>query len=1099
MLRAPDISNDVERIEALMSLHILDTPPEERFDRLTRIAAKHFDVPIVLVSLVDANRQWFKSCFGLDVRETGRDISFCGHAIASKETLVVEDTLKDVRFADNPLVTGEPKIRFYAGQPLKGPEDLPIGTLCLIAKEPRRLHPDDLSILRDLAAAVEAEISFLSLAELNKKLIDARTEERKALEERDRFFTNSLDLLCVAGYDGFFKRVNPMLAKTLGYTVEELLAKPFMEIVHPEDREPTQRAIERVAQGNDVVEFENRNLSKDGVYHTFAWSAPASTKGDNAVYALGRDITERKRMEEALRDSEDRFKTLVEHSPEAIVLLDIEANCFIDCNVNALELFQLDRETFLRSNPVALSPPIQMDRRPSEEVAMEKIGLALEGNTTVFEWLHLNSNGDVIPCEVRLVRLPSTEGTLVRASITDISQRKEAEEELRVAKEAAESANQAKSQFLANMSHEIRTPMNAVIGMTEVVLDTELSDIQRDYLRTALDSAESLMAIINEILDFSKIEAGKLELEKFPFSLRESLGDTMKSLALRLTEPGIELAWHVDADVPDMVIGDSLRLRQIVVNLVGNSIKFTPHGEIVVNVSLGDVKSERIEEGDIVKFKFHVRDTGIGIPPDRLEAVFSAFQQVDSSTTRRFGGTGLGLAICSRLVTLMGGDISVESEVGVGTTFQFTTSLPITTGNAEPRQDVLSLEGQRVLVVDDNQTNRTILKEMLSKWGLKVTLAEDVDSALDNVDELINSNLALPVVITDLHMPGKDGFDFCRELRKRPACNQTKIIMLTSGASEHDSKVCKQLEISRYLLKPAKQSELLNAILFCTGGTKRQLAPAPSTPKEMQDVASKHVLLVEDGKANQKLALALLQRWGHEVKIANNGLEALSAFEDDDFDLILMDVQMPEMDGLEATREIRRIERNKGGHTPIVAMTAHAMTGDREKCLEAGMDGYLSKPIRRDEVFNTLEQLTQTANLNTGRATMIPHGETKNDNSGAEYTGIEWDEAMRVVGDDETILKDVVDASIGELGTLRGRLKVAVAAHDGEQIKRTAHSVQGTLRIFKNEAASTIVDELQVRGGNGQMDGIEESFQVLDGLLESILNELVEYKSKKGT
>ena len=1081
MLPAPDLPNEADRVAALHELNLLDTPPEERFDRLTRIASKLFNVPIALISMVDTDRQWFKSSQGLELKETPRDISICGHAIVQDEPFVIENALEDIRFADNPLVIGEPKIRFYAGHPLHGRNDNLIGTLCIVDTAPRSFDESDQKALQDLARIVDTELSLGELSNLHQELVESQFHERKAEEENRHIFTTSMDLLCVVGFDGFFHRVNPMFSKTLGFTEEELLSSPVMEFVHPDDRESTQAAIEEVAQGTDVVEFENRSLCKDGSFRWTAWSAPASRENDDCLYAVGRDITERKAIERALRESEARFRSLFEHTPEAVVLVDMESGTFTDANQNAQDLYLLDRESLLKVGPVEVSPPVQPNGRNSREMAEEKIREALAGKLTVFEWVHTRSNGQEVPCEVRLVPMPDAEHLTVRASVTDISWRKEAEMALQQAKEAAEAANQAKSEFLANMSHEIRTPMNAVIGMTEMVLDMDLPEVQRDYLQTALNSAESLMSIINEILDFSKIEAGKLQLERIPFSLREFLGDSMKSLGVRSDAANLELAWHVDADVPDLLTGDTTRLRQIIINLVGNSIKFTDAGEVVLRVKKVKLNSTAAE------LQFTVQDTGIGIPPDRLHAVFETFQQADSSTTRRFGGTGLGLAICSRLVEMMGGKIWVESQIDQGTTFFFTCVLGIA---QEPEQapDVDALAGVRVLIVDDNATNRHILQDMLAKWGLSVSLASGGREGITQLQRATASSQPFSLVITDLHMPEMDGFDFSREIRRLPGCENMKIIMLTSGAGHSDASQCKDLQIDRHLMKPTKPSELLSAIFYSLDLRKSEPERSGTTRIDEHDlIGSLNILLAEDGVANQKLAVALLNRWGHTVTIANNGLEAIEAMNHQSFDLILMDVQMPEMDGLEATWEIRKREESAGQHTPIIAMTAHAMSGDREKCLQAGMDDYLSKPVRKAELYEILSATFGTSFPNSISSLASEPFDRE--------SIIDWEAALEVVDGDRELLNDVTTAAVGELRELKDRLIQAVNNSDAAGIQRSAHSVQGTLRVFQNAEASKLVQTLESLGRENRLDEISSEFQRLKPLLERILAELDRFET----
>jgi two-component system, sensor histidine kinase and response regulator len=775
----------------------------------------------------------------------------------------------------------------------------------------------------------------------------------------EKFFNLSLDLLCIAGTDGYFKHVNPAFSRVLGWTTEQMLARPFVDFVHPDDVSATLSEVEKLAAGIPTISFENRYRCADGSWKHILWTAYPEA-GTGLLYGVGRDVTRRK-------------------------------------------------------------------------------------------W---------------------------------------AEEELRRAKEAAESASRAKSEFLANMSHEIRTPMHGILGMTELVLESDLTAQQRGHMGLIKASADALLAIINDILDFSKIEAGHLELERRPFSLRNVLRDTLKVLAPRADDKDLELACHVFPGVRDALVGDPLRLRQVLLDLVGNAIKFTRRGEVVLEVR------ERPDEAGGAVLHFAVRDTGVGIPADKQRVIFQAFEQADNSVTREFGGTGLGLAISSRLVALMGGRIEVESEPGRGSTFRFEARFGRPAGETPPSPSPPDLQDVPVLVVDDNATNRLILEEQLTDWGMRPSAAEGAAAALALLERAEAAGRPFALALIDAHMPGVDGFTLAEQIRTRPGSAALPLLMLTSGGKAGDLARCRRLGIGAYLTKPVTPSDLLEGMtaLLQVGAPGEAEAARPAAPP----ARALRVLLAEDNPVNQTLIVCRLRQRGHSVVVAGNGREAVRAWLHEPFDLVLMDVQMPEADGFEATARIREAEKGTGRHTPIIALTAHAMKGDRERCLTAGMDAYLGKPIRAEELFAVLDEVAgaaATPERPCGRRPaeflVFPKAARQGEPGVAPALPVlDRAETERRVGGDRALLGRLLELFAVECPRLLAEVRDGLDAADLPRVHRAAHSLKGMLDTLGGRASAAEAGRLEQAARAGEADRARDARAAVEEAVETFRAEL---------
>jgi PAS domain S-box-containing protein len=802
------------------------------------------------------------------------------------------------------------------------------------------------------------------------------------------------------------------------------------------------------------------------------WSNAETEALRTAAKTLGAALR-RKQAEAALIEERHLLCTLLDNLPECIYFKDRESR-FTRINRAHAKIFGLnDAAQALGKTDFDFFTDEHAQQAFADEQEIMRMGQPMLAREEKETW----PDGRVSWVSTTKMPLRDGQGNIIGTFgiSRDCTERKRGEQEMHKAKEAAEAATEAKSNFLANMSHEIRTPLNGILGMTELLLDTPLSADQAEYLTMLKSATESLLALVNDILDFSKVEAGKVVLDAIEFKLPESLGDTLKSLAIRAHQKGLELACRLAPEVPEYLIGDPGRLRQIITNLVGNAIKFTEKGEVVVRVGVES------KSADAVTLHFTVRDTGIGIPPEKQQTIFGAFEQADASTTRRYGGTGLGLAITSQLVSLMGGKIWVESACGQGSTFHFTLQFNLGS-HTEAAQvaEFARLRNLPALVVDDNKTNRHILVEMLKHWKMLPSEAEGGQRALELLEQSIRAANPFALILLDGQMSDLDGFAVAERIRQDRDLAGTVILLLTSGGRPGDAARCRRLGIAAYLTKPVKQSELLDAILLALGTTSGPSAQPLVTRHSLRETQRKlHILLAEDNPVNQTLVTHLLEKRGHTVEVVGDGRKVLRALEGTPtphFDLILMDMQMPEMDGVECVTRIRAKEMGTASRIPIIALTAHAMKGDRERFLAVGMDGYLPKPVRAQQLFETIEGFLE---LPAGTRVDEPPGTSQDNVLDRQHLLAQFEE-------DKALLGNLISVFVRDCPSLVAAAREAAARQDAIEFLNATHVLISNLALFSAPTAFAAAQEAELIGRTRGMEHTGEALARLEEELERL-------------
>jgi len=1171
--------NELERLKALDAYQILDTLPHEAFDRFTKLASFICDTPISLVSLVDKDRQWFKSRTGIDVEETPRDWSFCSHAIQHNELMEIKDTNQDLRFRDNPLVTGDPNIRFYAGYPLIDDNGYALGTLCVIDNIPKELS--------------QAQKDALEL--LTKSVVDLIVQHRKFQEVSNfnKLFEVSNDLICLISKSGCFKKVNPAFFNILSYQKEDLINQSIFDFIHPDDILKTKEEFNKVDQENLKIDFVTLFRSKSGAYKSL--NLVLSTDPITGfVFAVARDISKEKEKEVQLKISESKYKAFFESSNSFMCTHDLDGNFLSINNAGAAiigytpsELMQkslfdivpkerhppieayikeiiakgkasgimntrhkdgsslvwlfnnvvetdADNKKYIIGNAVDISERYRLEEALKTtkekleqtnkvanigtwEVNIEKQSLYWSDVTKAMHEVYQDyepdfetaisfyvgehketilsafnnvvENGKPYELElqiltqkgnyawVRTIGTPEFKGgkcKRVYGTFQDITENYLYRIDLKNAKLLAEEANRSKSEFLASMSHEIRTPLNGVIGFTDLVLKTSLNQTQQQYLTIVNQSANSLLAIINDILDFSKIEAGKLDLDIEKSDLYEISSEAADIIAYQAQNKGLEVLLNIDPNLPRYVMLDSLRLKQVLVNLLGNAVKFTAKGEIELKIFATTNQNDKN-----VSFHFEVRDTGIGIKPEKLEKIFDAFSQEDASTTKKYGGTGLGLTISNKLLGLMDSGLQLKSEEGIGSTFFFDINLEVDFTQVKPV--VAETPIKTALIVDDNDNNRLILKQMLLTKNIKI---EEASNGLEAL-QILSAGKTFDVILLDYYMPYMDGLETIEKIRlKFKSLEKQNIVLLHS--SSDDEKIistCEKYDVKLRMVKPVKMQDFFTTLAKINQPESYSQTVTKAKVKTHDDPVN--ILIVEDNLVNKLLAKTVVSRILTNATIieADNGQEAVEKYRKTKIDIILMDIQMPIMNGYQATEEIRKIEKDRT-HTPIIALTAGNVKGEREKCLEHVMDDFVTKPFVENDLVQLFAKWLKNSSDNSA---------TQKVNLGSQ-SHFNESKLREFMGDDDEAVKEVLIITIKEIQKTDNNLKQLLQNPKLAVFNAVGHKLYGTTTATGLDLLAVIARELEGLENLEQIEVVYQKFnkemQIVIDLIEQEINRL---------